>query len=356
MSEATTRDPAAIERDIRRTQDEMSETVDKIGSQLTGRNILNALLDKTEGGEIDTRALLDTARRNPMALALIAGGTIWLMSENDAKFAKMPSKPKMPGDPLAKLKGSHSEPEHGHYLAHMDKVEWRDGEDPVSYQRRRDAARASYFMVERGHDEDDAGFRQRLDDATHKFRDSLSAKRRAFRETRHDMTAAISDGSSRAFRTTQETLIGNPLLGGLAAAAVGAILGTVIPLTETEEQKLSSLGGQAHDLASEQTGKLTDTLREKKDQAVSKIEQAAQSAGPSGSGGSGSGQGSSGQSSLSGSNGGNDDGGSVGQSGPAMRFATADSADQPTLQDDGSRAGEGAGGSSMGNPPARTLV
>ncbi len=343
MSEATTRDPEAIERDIRRTQDEMSETVDKIGSQLTGRNILNALLDKTEGGEIDTRALLDTARRNPMALALIAGGTIWLMSENDARFPKMP---KMPGNPLAKLKDSHSDPENGHYLAHMDKVEWRDGEDSLSYQRRRDAARASYFMVERGHDEDDAGFRQRLDDATHKFRDSLSAKRRALRETRHDMTAAISDGSSRVFRTTQETLIGNPLLGGLAAAAVGAILGTVIPLTETEEQKLSSLGGQARDLASEQTGKLTDTLREKKDEAVERIEGAARSAGQSGSG-----QGYTGQASS-----GSDKGSSVDQSGPAMRFATADSADQTTLQDDGSRAGEGMDGSSIGNPPARTLV
>lgn len=345
MSEATTRDPDAIERDIRRTQDEMSETVDKIGSQLTGRNILNALLDKTEGGEIDARALLDTARRNPMALALIASGTIWLMSENDAKFPKMPKLPS--GNPLEKLEGSHSDPDHGDYLAHMNTVEWRDSEDPVSYQRRRDAARASYFMVERGHDEDDAGFRQRLDDATHKFRDTLSEKRRAFREQRHDMTAAISDGSSRAFRTTQETLIGNPLLGGLAAAAVGAILGTVLPLTETEEQKLSSLGGQARDLASEQTGKLTDTLREKKDQAVGKIDEAARSAGQSGSGQSSSGS---------------DGGSSADQSGPAMRFATADSSEQPILQDDGSRAGGGSatskagGGAQIGNPPARTLV
>lgn len=351
MSEATTREPEAIERDIRRTQDEMSQTVDKIGSQLTGRNILNAFLDKTEGGEIDTRALLDTARRNPMALALIAGGTIWLMSENDAKFPKV-SMPKMPsGNPLAKLKGSHSDPDHRDYLSHMNSVEWREGEDPVSYQRRRDAARASYFMVERGHDEDDAGFRQRLDEATHKFRDGLSAKRRAFREQRHDMTAAIGESSSKAFRTTQETLIGNPLLGGLAAAAVGAILGTFVPLTETEEQKLGSLGGQARDLANEQTSKLTDTLREKKDQAIGKIEEAAQSAGQS----------SSGQSSGSTSS---DPGGtSVDQSGPAMRFAVADNPEQPTLQDDGTRAaggsatsGQTSGGSSIGNPPARTLV
>lgn len=50
MNDSTsTRDPAEIERDIRRTQDEMSRTVDRIGDQLTPRNLVNALLDKAEG-------------------------------------------------------------------------------------------------------------------------------------------------------------------------------------------------------------------------------------------------------------------------------------------------------------------
>ena len=48
-------DPEAIERDIRRTQEDMSRTVDQIGDQLTPKKLFNALLDKAdeEGREAD---------------------------------------------------------------------------------------------------------------------------------------------------------------------------------------------------------------------------------------------------------------------------------------------------------------
>ena len=65
------RDPAEIEREIRQTQAEMSRTVDRLGDQLTPRNLLNGLLDKADENGIDARYLVDGARRNPIALALI---------------------------------------------------------------------------------------------------------------------------------------------------------------------------------------------------------------------------------------------------------------------------------------------
>ena len=40
MTDTTTEDPAAIEREIRRTQDNMSRTVDKIGDQLSDQEHL----------------------------------------------------------------------------------------------------------------------------------------------------------------------------------------------------------------------------------------------------------------------------------------------------------------------------
>src|ERR671913_1465284 len=95
MTDANTsppaQDPAAIERDIRRTQDQMSRTVDRIGDQLTPRNLMNALLDKAEDNDIDARYLIDGARRNPLALAMVAGGLIWLVSDSDAKLPKLGS-------------------------------------------------------------------------------------------------------------------------------------------------------------------------------------------------------------------------------------------------------------------------
>lgn len=40
------RDPDAIEADIRPTEEDMSRTVDKIGYQMSPRNLFDALLDK----------------------------------------------------------------------------------------------------------------------------------------------------------------------------------------------------------------------------------------------------------------------------------------------------------------------
>ena len=84
--DTTTQDPEAIERDIRRTQEDMSRTVDKIGDQLTVKNVFNALLDKADESGVDAHYLVDGARRNPMALGLIAAGLIWLVSEKDSKI------------------------------------------------------------------------------------------------------------------------------------------------------------------------------------------------------------------------------------------------------------------------------
>ena len=65
----------------------MSRTVEKLGSQLTPKNLFNALLDKADENNVDARMLFDGARRNPVALGMIAVGAIWLISEKDAKAA-----------------------------------------------------------------------------------------------------------------------------------------------------------------------------------------------------------------------------------------------------------------------------
>src|SRR3546814_2698915 len=89
MAEQDTRNPAEIEQEIERTQDEMSRTVARIGDQLTPRNLLNSLLDKAEENDIDARYIVYGARRNPLALGLIAAGGIWLLSDSAAKLTTL---------------------------------------------------------------------------------------------------------------------------------------------------------------------------------------------------------------------------------------------------------------------------
>ena len=270
MTDTMIEDPAAIERDIRRTQDDMSRTVDRIGEQLTVKNVFNALLDKADENNVDARMLIDGARRNPIALGLIAAGAIWLVSDKDSKFPPMPTGMSHSKDTLDL---DDSDIHHRDYVSHMSAIEMREGEDPVAYQRRRDLARSSFFMVERGHDEDDHSFRQRLDEMSDKFRE----KRRAWADSSADTADAAKRTTHMAVGKAQDLYAGNPLVGGIVAAAVGAALGSALPITRTEQDKLGPLGAKARDVVDEHKEELGEKLREKKDELLGRADQKLQS-------------------------------------------------------------------------------
>jgi ElaB/YqjD/DUF883 family membrane-anchored ribosome-binding protein len=271
-----TQDPAVIEQDIRRTQEDMSRTVDKIGNQLTVRNIFNALLDKADENDVDVRMVIDGARRNPVALGLIAAGAIWLVSDKDSKF------PTVGGDKSKNFEDDFSSDHdihHRDYVSHMSSVEMGEGEDYATYQRRRDIARSNFLMVERNDDEDESGFRERLDSMT----DSFRQKRRAWSDS--SMQAGSSakdmarDKARMAATRTQDFYNSNPLVGGILAAAVGAALGSGLPITRKEQDTLSRVGEKARDMASEQKDQITSRLSDAKDQALDKADEKLQQVG-----------------------------------------------------------------------------
>lgn len=270
MTDTTTEDPAAIEREIRRTQDNMSRTVDKIGDQLSVKNMFNALLDKADDNNVDARMILDGARRNPIALGLIAAGAIWLVSDKESKIPSF-------GD---KSSGSNDEDDytgdydihHRDYVSHMSSVEQRADEDAFGYQRRRDLARSNFFMVERDDEEDESSFRQRLDGMTDKFRE----KRSAWAESSTNAQAATRRKAQDVLDKTQDLYVANPLVGGIIAAAVGAIFGSALPITRQEQDKLGTLGDKARDVIDDNKEQVTSQLRDKKDQLLDKADAALQ--------------------------------------------------------------------------------
>ncbi|CAN5204273.1 hypothetical protein BH24PSE1_BH24PSE1_09060 [soil metagenome] len=271
----TNQDPAEIERDIRRTQEDMSRTVDKIGDQLTMRNVFAALLDKADDNDVDARMVMDGARRNPIALGLIAAGTIWLISDKDSKFPSTGSdKPRKPGELDLKGQDVH----HRDYVALMSAVEVREGEDPIAYQRRRDTARAGFLMCERKPDEDEHKFRERLDSMTESFRQ----KRSAWMDSADHARQATSETARQAVSRTQDMYNSNPVVGGILAAAVGAAFASALPITRKEQETLGDLGEKAREAASEQKDQLTSKLREKKDEVVDKADRKLQESGSDG--------------------------------------------------------------------------
>ena len=267
MTNTNHEDPATIEREIRRTQENMSSTVDRIGDQLSIKNVFNALLDKADESNIDARMLLDGARRNPVALGLIAAGAIWLVSDKDATLPSLPSMG-------SKMPKTHSENEnnfnasHSDYISHMSAIERQADEEDAEYQRRRDTARSNFFMLEREHDEDESSFRRRLDSMSEKFRD----KRRAWANASTDFQEAAKQKAQMATHKSKDLYGENPLIGGILAAAIGAAFGSALPVSRTEKENLGSLGQKARDAVGQQTDQLGSIVREKKDELLDKAD------------------------------------------------------------------------------------
>lgn len=69
---------AAIEDDVRRTQDRIGDTVDKIEEKLDPREITRSVIGD-ENTDVAEEAL-DIARTNPIPVAMIAIGAIWLVA------------------------------------------------------------------------------------------------------------------------------------------------------------------------------------------------------------------------------------------------------------------------------------
>jgi ElaB/YqjD/DUF883 family membrane-anchored ribosome-binding protein len=272
-----TRSPDEIEQDIRATQRDMSNTVNQIEQQLTPRNLLNSLLDKADESGVDARTVLNTARRNPLALGMIAIGGLWLVSDSDARPSSL--KPNFRGssggDSRSLADNDPDDDFHRGYVTHMSSVEHQANEDWEAWRRRRDHARASYLMIEPRHDENEHSFRSRLDEATESMRqrrEQASDRARIFARQTYEGAGNLAHGASdrtrRAASQARNFYDENPLLGGLAAAFVGAIVGNAIPVSRTEEEQLGRLGSQAIDRAKDTARHAGERAREKKDELV----------------------------------------------------------------------------------------
>jgi hypothetical protein len=78
----TRTEEAAIERDIERTQDEMGETVQKLEDSLNPREIARSVMGD-DNADLAKQAW-EVARENPIPVAMIAVGAVWLLATSNA--------------------------------------------------------------------------------------------------------------------------------------------------------------------------------------------------------------------------------------------------------------------------------
>lgn len=246
MQNENEQNAAAIEQDIKRTQDSISETIDELSEKLNPSRIVS---DFFESGDGKGSQFIKAAKDNPLAVGLIGAGLLLLVSERSGLIERFTSKIKSGSggyDPYGDVGG---DPYHHDYVSHMGNVQRLDQEDDSAYQRRRDTARSDFLMVERGHDEDEHSFRERLDTAGNKLRERTQALRdnvSDYGSAAHDKLSNASDATREHLRKTsgqaKDLYRKNPAISGLVAAALGAGIGAALPMSRMENEHLGKTG------------------------------------------------------------------------------------------------------------------
>lgn len=86
MADKHTDNPEAIERDIERTQDAIGDTIETIEQKLTPKEISRSVLG--DSGQEWLREGVRIARENPVPLAMIALGAVWLLATSESPLIK----------------------------------------------------------------------------------------------------------------------------------------------------------------------------------------------------------------------------------------------------------------------------
>lgn len=237
-----------IEKDIVRTQNDISDTVNELQEKLQPKQLLRQVVGDPQ--QVPTQ-LFDAVKRNPVAAGLIAVGALWLLSGNQPKMPKMP-----------KLKSGKKTRSYDEHVASVVRYE---GESDEVYQTRLDIARGEYFDTSRGSDEHASSFRQRLDGLTQGLRDRAKSVGGNTGDRISGLRSSIGDRSRSAASWSSAKHSQDPFATGIAAAAAGAIAGFSLPKTQVEREKLAplrdtamakatELKDQAMQLASEKLG------------------------------------------------------------------------------------------------------
>ena len=261
---ATTSDPAQIERELDATRSRLGGHLNELQSRLTPGQILDDIVVqfRSSGGSEFGRNLMDSVKANPVPVALTGIGLIWLMAsgqrQNEAPYSGS---------------GTQSWDSLVQRINQAELDVQRGADEPEhSYSERLAEARGHVLGVTRGAQETASGYAQRV-------ADTLSDVRRRTRETLHDasdgiasardglVSAAGSFGASlqgasrsvsgsigqggRAAGNLAASIGDSPVVLGALGLAAGALLGTILPISDQEQRQLGGVAGQLRNQAAD---------------------------------------------------------------------------------------------------------
>jgi ElaB/YqjD/DUF883 family membrane-anchored ribosome-binding protein len=243
--------------EIENTRAAMGQTLDEIQARLDPQHLkeqaMESILDATAGrlermaGNIGNRAsaagrgLVDVARENPIALALIGLGAGWLFFTSRRR--RFPAGEEFPSrgerTPLGYESGQFGDGSDDRFDHTRDRVDQAAHalRDKLSDARHSVRSAASGAAHRAGEALDSAG------EALHRFSDVASDVGHRVSGVAHSLTGGVSDrlhsveaGASSTFKRARHQFDDSPWLGAAVALALGAAAGLALPATEREDE------------------------------------------------------------------------------------------------------------------------
>jgi ElaB/YqjD/DUF883 family membrane-anchored ribosome-binding protein len=201
-----------LRRDIAHTQREMSHTIDEIQYRLSPDHLKAEARETLRSARMrTTRGTIDRVKSNPLGAAMVGVGLYLLMRRPDDDDYGM--------DYGMELSGSRS---------YSPQTDYRD------------------YDFDRGTGET-AGLRDRAGDVAGNVRDRASETLGEASDRARMLRDRAAYGARSASMRGRDLMMDNPLVGGLAAVAVGAILGALLPETDRENELLGRASDRVTD-------------------------------------------------------------------------------------------------------------
>lgn len=248
------RSSTKIESDIRKTRSRMDETLDELGNRLTARSLLNSALDWWESGSVGARSggaakvtyktVARNIKENPMPALLVGAGVAWMIidattseEEETGSYRGVTGREPRSGpaagyEPFEPLSGNQTETsESSPGFAESAKGKLEDAKEAVS-----EVAGAAKEKV------------ADLSDTASKAAENVGKRAKQVYQEGRSTALTIGRRVESGYRSSAEQLENAmdeyPLAVGIAFAAVGALIGALLPRTRREDELLGEQSDQ----------------------------------------------------------------------------------------------------------------
>ncbi|HEY2051501.1 MAG TPA: DUF3618 domain-containing protein [Caulobacteraceae bacterium] len=227
-----TRPAAELEVEVEAQRSRLEETADALKDKMTpGEVFEEASRAVGDAGQEVLARLLDQARRNPMAVAVVGAGLVWLMKSSDQDR----------GVAHAAREGAR----------HFGRQTQDLGEDlgRRAHDMGQSLSRSTHDLQDQA-SERVSQVKEKVSDMKDQVGDAVAHAREAGRSAAGKVTSSAQNSAQLAQETgrwfgqiIEDVVREEPLILGAVGVAVGFAIGSALPRTSVEDQTL----GQAHD-------------------------------------------------------------------------------------------------------------